>query len=180
MPLPLKTYRVFPNPWALIHHEKGPQGACPVAMRDDAPLRFVGAERVSVVAEERDKKDPRGNRVSISFRFPKLDASLVKGEAIEVTAFAPDGHYYRDRMVDGSLIPADERTAAAIPDARFKTLAAAKAAGVADFDAHHGKGSWDELEKLLADQAKAPVAAPSTAGAPTDDADNTQRKAGKS
>lgn len=154
MPLPLKTYRVLPNPWALIHPEKGPVGTVPKAAREDSPLRFVGAERVAETVEKRPKNDPRGDRVDITFRFPKLDAALLKGEPEVVSAVAPDGHYYRDRLVDGSLIPGDEATASAAK-CRFGSLEEAKKAGVAVFDADHGEGSWLELEKLLADQAKA-------------------------
>ncbi len=177
MPLPLKTYRVFPNPWALIHAEKGPVGAIPKAAREDSPLRFLGAERVSVVVEERPKNDPRGNRVDISFRYPRLDASLLRGEPEVVTAVAPDGHYYRDRLADGSLVPADEPTAKAVT-CRFGSLAEAKKAGVADFDAHHGPGSWLELEKLLAEQSKEATTVKTEPPTTTPEAGNKPGKAG--
>jgi hypothetical protein len=160
MPLPLKTYRVFPNPWLHIDPEKGPQAACTVAMRDDMPhVRFVGAVREAVKIREastvtvgsKQIAGPVGSKFAIGFSFPNLDASLVKGTPETVSAVAPDGHYYRDRLVDGSLIPGDEATLRAVPEARFKSLDAAKAAGVAEFDAHFGEGSWAELEKLLSD-----------------------------
>lgn len=164
MPLPLKTLRVFPNPWALIHHELGPQGACPTdnGGREDGPLRFVGAVREPFGVEKRegfkvnglDASDPRGSRAFGRFRYPGLNADLTSGTPIEVPA---SSGYYKQRLQQGDLVPADERTAKFV-GSKFADLKAAKAAGVAAFDADHGGGSWLELEKLLGDGT--PVAQP--------------------
>lgn len=163
MPLPLKTLRVFPNPWALIHHELGPQGACPNdnGGREDGPLRFVGAVRELHGVEVRDGlkvkdsvvSDPRGNRAFGKFRYPGLSASLTSGTPVEVPA---SSGYYRQRLEQGDLVPADEKTAKAVKCA-FADMKAAKAAGVAAFDALHGTGSWLELEKLLGADEPAPA-----------------------
>lgn len=153
MPLPIRTLLVLPNPWAAIHPEKGPQGNClvDVSGREGAPTRFVGATRAAVVVEKRPPNDPRGDRVDVAFTFPALKPGFLDGTPIEVPA---SSHYYRDRLADGSLVPADERTTRAV-SCQFKSLKEAKAAGVAAFDADHGEGSWEELERLLADTAKA-------------------------
>jgi hypothetical protein len=155
MPLPLKTFRVLPNPWLHIDPFRGPQSRTLRAPREDGPLRYVGAVVGIDVVEQRKKTDPRGNREFGFVTYPALDAALLKGEPETVSALAPDGHYYRDRLACGELIPGDEATARAVPDAPFKTLQEAKDFGVKKFDAELGEGSWKELEKMVVDQAKA-------------------------
>jgi len=155
MPLPLKTFKVFPNPWALIHHEIGPQGACPTdnGGRDDGPLRFVGATREAYNTEAREgtkigelvASDPRGHRGFARFRYPSLSADLLSGTPIDLPA---SSGYNRQRLEQGDLIPADERTAKAVK-CKYADLNAAKTDAVAKFDADHGKGSWLELEAIL-------------------------------
>jgi hypothetical protein len=142
MPLPLRTLRVLPNPWTMIHLEKGPQGVCATDAggRPDAPLRFVGAERFSRVLEERRKDDPRGNRVEILFQYPALREDLTAGTALVVPATSG---YYRERLANGDLVPADKATADAAP-CRFTSLKEAREHGIAAFEAQFGKGSFAE------------------------------------
>lgn len=165
MPLPLKSLRVFPNPWAFIHHELGPQGAFPVdpAGRDVRVVTFVGAERVVVKpADRQDLKvgsftvaDPRGDGSKVRFRYPGLDAGLTKGTPVEL----PVTGYYLQALADGSLVPADDKTT---KGAKFlyANLEAAKEAGVKKFEADYGVGAWSELERELAGKPadKAPSA----------------------
>lgn len=170
MPLPLKSLRVFPNPWAFIHHELGPQGACPVdpAGRDVRVVTFVGAARVVVTPGDRQGlrvgslvvADPRGDGSKVRFRYPCLDAGLTKGTPVEV----PVNGYYLQALADGSLVPADEKTAKGAK-CLHATLDAAKAVGVAKFESLYGAGAWAELEQELARSTtdKAP-SAPKKAG----------------
>lgn len=164
MSLPLKVLRVFPNPWAFIHHELGPQGAFPSdpAGRSLAIVKHVGAvlervtpgDRADVFVGGHRVTDPRGDGTKARFRFPGLDAAMLGGTPVELPA---KSDYYMDALREGSLVPADEATAKAVKCA-FPDLKAAKAAGVAKFDSELGQGTWAELEKLLADAAKAPPA----------------------
>lgn len=158
MPLPIETFRVYPNPWTHIDLKRGPQGCCTKAMREDHPrVEFVGATRSLTTTREasvvtvrgRTAAGPQGARYDTRFNYPGLNPALTGGTPEEVTAYPPDGFYYRDRLVDGSLVPADAETLAAVPESRFKSLAEAKAAAVADFDAHFGSGSFEQLEKKL-------------------------------
>jgi len=163
MPLPLKTFKVFPNPWALIHHELGPQAALSTdnGGRDNGPVRFVGAVRsLTDSADKRESLAVRGVTITepvadgtkALFRFPGLKPDFLGGEPVDVPA---SSGYYRHALENGDLVPADERTAATVK-CKFRDLRAAKEAGVAKFEADHDKGSWIELEGLLAAEAKAP------------------------
>jgi hypothetical protein len=140
MPLPLRTLRVFPNPWEHWTLENGPQGALAFAgSRNVGPLRYVGAMPRVNVREERDIDDPRGNDAKYVFSYPGLNPELTDGTAIELPAGDP---FWHDRLHDGSLIPADARTLKAFPDSRFKSLTEARAACIADFESHYGTGSF--------------------------------------
>ena len=150
MPLPRKTIRVLPNPWALVHHDHGPQGLCHVDTggRGTDPS-FVGAELDRAKTHftekrEAEKGDHRPHRQVTAFRFPALNVTLdgpAKGfeQGIEL----PKTPYYLDRLRDGDLVPADDRTRSDLP-CRFKSLAEAKAAGVAVFEANYGEGAFAE------------------------------------
>jgi hypothetical protein len=187
MPLPKKTIRVLPNPWAFIHHELGPQGHCheDTGGRGTTP-RYIGSEvcpekTVKLADYESDPTETRLDPWRIVFRFPALDADLLApAEGFEKGIELPKTAYYLDRLRDGDLIPADERSAE--HGARFATLAEAKAAAVADFEAHYGEGSFAEVMGELAsltaragasdvaddssDAPKAPAAAPASSSAP--------------
>lgn len=157
MPLPLRKLRVFPNPWILITLENGPQGALAYSgARNIGPLRYVGAVPRVDVLEARDLGDPRGDRAKYVFTFPGLDGTLLGGEAIELPANEP---FFHDRLHDGSLVPADVATAKAFPESRFKSLAEARAAGIAEFESHFGPGSFEEAfsGESFAAGGKAPV-----------------------
>lgn len=158
MPLPTKTLRVFPNPWTLIHAERGAEGRCHVDTAGRGGIvRFIGAEidtDRTRVTEARPDGDPRYSRQETFLKFPALNDALngpAKGaeKGIEV---AKTG-YYLGCLRNGELIPADDATAAAA-NCKFKSLKDAKDAGIAEFESHHGKGTYAELEKRLTDAAR--------------------------
>jgi hypothetical protein len=172
MPLPKKTIRVFPNPWIFIHHDHGPQGVC---HRDTggrgADPSFVGAELDTAktrFTEERqaDKGDHRHNRQVTVFRFLALNAALT-GPAEDAASGIelPKTPYYLDRLRDGDLVPADAATAGANP-CKFNTLAEARAAGVAVFEANYGEGVFVEAFPELADSSPPKADKATTSGAP--------------
>ncbi len=156
MPLPKKTIRVLPNPWAFVHHEIGPQGRCheDTGGRGSTP-RYIGAElcpdkTVKLADYESQPNETRLDPWQIVFRFPALDASLlVPAKGFEKGIELPKTAYYLDRLRDGDLIPADSRSAE--HGARYATLAEAKAAAVADFEAHYGERAFAEAFPAFAD-----------------------------
>jgi hypothetical protein len=156
MPLPKKTIRVLPNPWAFIHHELGPQGHCheDTGGRGTDP-RYIGADydRESTKLVHDYESKPNETRLNIhvqAWEFPVLEASLLKPakgfeDGIELAKTA----YYLDRLRDGDLIPADERSGE--HGARFASLAEAKAAGIASFEANYGPGTFAEAFPAFSD-----------------------------
>jgi hypothetical protein len=168
MPLPKKTIRVLPNPWGFIHHELGPQGSCheDTGGRGSTP-RYIGAEldtdRIKRLAEyEKEPTETRLDPWLIVFRFPALNAELLApAVGFEKGIELPKTPYYLDRLRDGDLIPADPRSGE--HGARFANLAEAKAAGVAAFEAHYGKGSFAEV---MAELTSPPETAPAAPAAP--------------
>jgi hypothetical protein len=156
MPLPKKTIRVFPNPWGFIHHETGPQGHCheDTGGRGSNP-RYIGCEicpdKTAVTKEH--EKDGTGwllNEQITHFRFPCLKADLVTpAEEFAAGIELPKTPYYLDRLRDGDLIPADERSGE--HGCRFATLAEARAAGIAAFEAHYDEGSFAAVCPALAE-----------------------------
>lgn len=161
MPLPIRSLRVFPNPWSVITLENGPQGALAFGgTRNVGPLRFVGAAPAVVVREARPEGDPRGNDAKYVFSFPSLAEDLISGTPIDLAANEP---FWRDRLADGSLVAADEATANAT-GALYTSLEAARAAGIKEFEAQFGAGSFAEQFKgkpfvPAAKQAAPPAAA---------------------
>lgn len=141
MPLPLKNLRVLPNPWTLIHVDKGPQGAFPMdsSGRTGAPLRFLGATRVADPQEKREAEDPRGQNNKATFAYD-LNEALTDGAPIVVPSSSA---YYRDALRDGDIVPADKATAGAL-ECKFASLNEARTAAIAEFETHHGKGSFEE------------------------------------
>lgn len=164
MPLPKKTIRVFPNPWGFIHHELGPQGRCheDTGGRGSDP-RYIGADYDHANTKKLTDFETKPNETrldvwSVPFIYPALNASLTGPAAdckdgIEL----PKTAYYLDRLRDGDLIPADERSAE--HGSRFSSLAEARIAGISVFEANYGAGSFAEVCPSLADKAK-PAAAP--------------------
>lgn len=179
MPLPKKTIRVFPNPWGHIHHELGPQTVCAMDFggRWVPQLRYVGAEHDEertknlTPPRERSQLDALGQPTKfddfeIRFRFPSLEDDLVTPskeckDGIEL----PKTPYYLDRLRDGDLVAADEHTAEL--GARFASLAEAKDAGVATFEAHWGEGTFAEAFPELAGANAKKTAPKASAAAPT-------------
>jgi hypothetical protein len=172
MPLPKKTIRVFPNPWAFIHHEIGPQGRCheDTGGRGSTP-RYIGSEpcpekTVKLADYESQPNETRLDPWLVFFKFPALDASLLApAKGFEQGIPLPKTAYYLDRLRDGDLIPADGRSGE--HGARFATLAEAKAAAIADFDAHYGEGSFAEAFPAFAEAASEP-ASPALTTAPVE------------
>jgi hypothetical protein len=144
MPLPKKTLRVLPNPWGHIHPELGPQSACPIDNGGRGGDRlWVGAEvdpERSEPSREPGKGDTSGRGARAVFRFTD-DAVTV-----------PRSPYYLDRLRDGDLVPADGETLQLVGEGncRFASLAAARAAGIAKFEAEFGAGTFAEAFPVLA------------------------------
>lgn len=165
----IKTLRVLPNPWTDIHvdpapdgRDKGPQGLCTVdnGGRETAPLAYLGARYELVRSAKFAKGDPREDTTTYAFSYPSLNETLTgaaddQRDGIPVPAGSA---YYRDRLRDGGLVPADETTAGAL-DCMFKSMAEARAAGIANFEAHHGPGSFAAMFPHLADKSAPPAAA---------------------
>ncbi len=180
MPLPLRKLRVLPNPWANIHPDHGPQGIC---VRDSGghtsgTLQYLGATPRVNVLEKRDEGDPRGNRAFYVFSYPSLSAALdaASGEPFEVPVGSA---YYTDRLQDGSLVAADEATAKAT-SARFKSLAEARKAGIAEFESHFGVGTFAEAFRGKPFVSSSAVATAASAADPVDLADTKPAKGAKS
>jgi hypothetical protein len=156
MPLPKKTIRVLPNPWAFIHHELGPQGHCheDTGGRGTDP-RYIGSEvcpekTVKLAEYEKEPNETRLDPWLIVFRFPVLGASLLEpAKGFEGGIELAKTAYYLDRLRDGDLIPADERSGE--HGARFASLAEAKAAGIASFEANYGPGTFAEAFPAFSD-----------------------------
>jgi len=168
MPIPKNTIRVLPNPWIFIHHELGPQGHCHVDTGGrGSDLRYVGAEddpnRIKLLHDyESNPSETRLNVHVQAWRFPALDASLAKpAVGFESGIELPKTHYYLDRLRDGDLVPADKRTLNDQP-CKFASLAEARDAGIAAFEANYGDGSFAEAfpEPSVAKPAPAPDQAP--------------------
>ena len=133
--------RVFPNPWSFIHPELGPQGACPAEpINQNTHRGYVGATVHATQRQERWDEPKRWGTHQRGMHGVHL-------EFIEGGVIVPASKYYSDRLHDGSLVPADEATLkeAGKSRVRFKTLAEAKAAGIAEFEAINGSGSWAAL-----------------------------------
>jgi hypothetical protein len=172
MPLPKTTIRVLPNPWGFIHHELGPQGRCheDAGGRGSTP-RYIGAEPCPDKTRKLTDYESQPNETRLDvwtsvFRFPSLDSTLLgPAPGFEKGIELPKTPYYLDRLRDGDLIPADERSGE--HGARFANLAEAKAAGVAAFEAHYDVGSFAEVCPELADSPKADTDAQPMTSAPT-------------
>jgi len=101
-----------------------------------------------------------------AWAFPSLDAALLgPAPGFERGIELPKTPYYLDRLRDGDLIPADERSGE--NGCRFASLAEAKAAGVAVFESHFGEGTFAELcPELAGAPAKSAEAPALTSAAP--------------
>lgn len=190
--------RVFPNPWG-VHPSVGirggsaptstldakgrPCGLCPTDPIADRgrPGRMVGARADATFLNEVLEGEIRNRRQSTAYLFlgesnqerseHELAAKLAKKEPISLGYTA----YYRERLIDGSLIAADVETARAAgvpfeaPETLFPKLSKAAAAA---FDAHFDGGGAYEL--FVSERAKAqPTPAPDAeASTPTEPPSN--------
>lgn len=155
----LDILRVYPNPWSARDKQGVPCGVCPRDPESDggSPGQFVGArvdrKRTHLLQELKKGDDLRSPIQRTFYEFmgiasddPELATKLFSAAPIEV----PRTKYYRARLRDRSLIPADAETAKAgklrfIPIAdRLKCAAAPQAV----------------------EQSPEPVAAPETATQP--------------
>lgn len=128
--------KVYPNPWKALDADGDP---CAVVPRDPigdggGPGSFVGARidaaRTKMGPELRKGDDLRSRRQTTKFTFlgiasndPDLSSLLAAAEPVEV----PATRYYRDRLLDGSLLPADAETASAVKMRAFTPPAQALA-----------------------------------------------------
>lgn len=139
----MTTLLVYPNPWAAFDKDGTPCGICPRDPEWDGggPLQFVGARidksktRVTQVLQRGDDIRSPMQRTAyeymgISSSDPDLRQKLFALEPIEI----PNTRYYRDRLRDRALLPADkvqaERDQAAA-QAELQAKVAAKAEHVA-------------------------------------------------
>lgn len=123
----MQVLRVLPNPWAAVDKDGHPCGLCPRDPESDGggPGLFVGArvDRAKTKVLQNFGTGPFGDNslheirsprqvtkysyLGVSSDDPQLAEQLGTKDAIEV----PSTKYYRDRLIEGSLIPADVETA---------------------------------------------------------------------
>lgn len=133
------TLSVLPNPYAAIDAAGRPSGVVAMVTEagDHVPLRWVGAD----LDREQTRKlapDDKSGRVST----PQETVWSFSAAAVTV----PDDvqGYYRHAVRTGDLIAADAATAKRCGVESFgpAASAAAKAAGIAAYEAHYGVGSF--------------------------------------
>jgi len=157
-----KTLLLVANPWAAIDSEGRPCGACrrdPV--EDNAALGHIGARlEADLIRPGSVRKIGKREQITEQPVYDRrwvFDPNPVK---------LPNTAYYRDRAGKApyELFPSDEKTARYLGYKSFTSVAdlieAHRKLRVAEFDAQHGAGSWQELED--ARNPKTPTA-PATA-----------------
>lgn len=117
----MRVLRVYPNPWSARDANGQPCGVCPRDPESDGggPGQFVGA-RVDrkqtqvledVPEEEQSIRSPRQRTAYEYLGIPASDPQLAEKLAAAQPVAIPRTKYYRDRLAEGSLIPADTETA---------------------------------------------------------------------
>lgn len=143
-----KTLMLVANPWAAIDAEGRPCGACRRDPAEDNPaLGFVGAELIAtLIAPGSIRKIGKHEQVT---EAPTWERQWVfNPNPVKV----PNTAYYRDRTAKApnELFPGDEKTAVYLGFKGFTSAAdlieAHRKLRVAEFDAQHGPGSWQQLE----------------------------------
>lgn len=120
----METLLVYPNPFASLDKDGDPCAVCPRDTDADAggPGRFVGARldraRTKILQDfgKNARHELRSPRQSTKYSYlgiasndPELANKLLAKEPIEL----PRTKFYQDRLREGAIIPADERTARA-------------------------------------------------------------------
>ena len=143
-----KTLMLVANPWAAIDAEGRPCGACRRDPAEDNPaLGHIGAKlNVTVIKPGSVRKIGRHEQVTeqpTEDRAWEFDPNPVR---------VPNTAYYRDRAgrVPYELFPGDINTARYLGYKDFTSAAdlidAHRKLRIAEFDAQHGEGSWQQLE----------------------------------
>jgi hypothetical protein len=141
------------NPWSAVDAEGRPCGACRRDPVEDNPsLGYVGARlSAELVKAGSIRKIGKYEQVTEVARYDRtwiFDSNPVR---------VPNTKYYLDRAAvradgtcEGSLLPGDAQTAKYL---RYKTFNGTaeliekhRQLRIAEFDAQHGPGSWQELE----------------------------------
>ena len=143
-----KTLMLVANPWAAIDEQGRPCGACPRdTVEDNGALGYVGA-RLEAKLIKAGSYRRVGNK-DVILEHPEHDRTWVFAtEPVRV----PNTGFYRDRAGKSpyELFPGDAKTAAYLGYRDFvsaeKLIAEHRALRIAEFDAQHGEGSWQELE----------------------------------
>lgn len=158
-----KTLNLVANPWAAIDAEGLPSGQCLRDPVEDGAPGYVGARIVGAV-ELRPKVTRNVNGVTQVISGAR---HLLTWEFDPKPVKVPNTGYYRDRAGKApfELFAGDARTAAALGQdfvEPAKQIEAHRLLRVAEFDAQHGQGAWQELadERAAAAKANQPEAAP--------------------
>jgi hypothetical protein len=143
-----KTLMLVANPWAAIDEQGRPCGACRRdPAEDNGALGFVGARVEATLVKAGTTRRIGGKEVTLE--HATHDRTWVfNPEPVRV----PNTGFYRDRAakLPYELFPGDAQTAAYLSYSNFtsaaKLIEAEKVKRIAEFDAQHGEGSWQQLE----------------------------------
>lgn len=159
----MRMFQVLPNPYRVLDADGKPTAVVPCHPRH-APGEFVGATREQVVlkpAEFVDLKQKVRGKESVNRVLSKYDRSYASFtfsfDPVQVPAEGSVGAYYRDRVREGALIAADERTSRACGlafEASDQALAREHAAAMKEFERQFGS-----LPEWANDIKPAPAAA---------------------
>jgi hypothetical protein len=140
----MQTLKVYPNPFAAFDKNGVPCGLCPRDPEADAggPGHFVGArvdktntkvlqdfaaeyekrwgKNLAAVLARNETRTPRQATFYEYMGLSSLDPNLADLLAARDPIELPVTRYYKDRLREGSLIPADRETAALAKMARFQ------------------------------------------------------------
>ncbi len=151
-----KTLSLVANPWAAIDELGRPSGACPPDPTEDTGRRgFIGATQTAKLVRAGHSRRVAGRSV---VQESERHERTWEFDPNPVTL--PNTGYYRDRAGKRpyELIAGDKRTAAALGVEFVEPkiiIEETRKLRVAEFDAQHGQGAWQELE----DERKAEAAA---------------------
>lgn len=162
----MQVLRVLPNPWAAVDKDGHPCGVCPRDTEADGggPGLFVGArpdsKKTKVLQDfgrgpfgDNAAHEIRSARQSTKYSYlgissddPRLADQLGAKDAIEV----PATKYYKDRLLEGSLIPADIETArkVRVPFVEPAGFYAARAKAIEPKPAEEAQATAPEEEPL--------------------------------
>lgn len=174
MPIPVRTLSVLPNPWVerCIDHNGAPAAHLPIDSQDQsmAAAVFVGCKMVDTVETHATQYQRLGTKqivISPARHYSRWAYS-------KAPVALPNTGYYRQAILCGDLIAADEKTLRAAGGVGFidpqKVLADARENAIAHFDASTGEGAWVEMGSQepiwIEDDAPSAPDAPATPVAP--------------